>query len=158
MEQPPIKKISIILSKATIENAYAAMIMAHGARSEGIEANLFFTFFGLEVITKDKLKDLRVATVGNPAMHIPSLVGILPGMQALGTKMMKKQMEKLDVPDIDEFLEMLDAEGVKFYACKMTYDMFNLQKEDLWEGVSDVVTVGNFYQLAGGDNSEIVFV
>ena len=87
-----IRKMMIILSKATIENVYAAFVLANGARMEGIEAELFFTFFGLEAIHKKKLKKLHVATVGNPAMHIPTLVGALPGMEAIATKMMKKEM------------------------------------------------------------------
>ena len=78
-----IKKMMIILSKATIENVYAAFVLANGARMEGIEAEMFFTFFGLEAIHKKKLNNLHVATVGNPAMHIPTMVGGLPGMEAV---------------------------------------------------------------------------
>lgn len=74
---------------------------------EGIEAEIFFTFFGLEAIQKKKLDHLKVATVGNPAMHIPTMLGVMPGMEALATKMMKKEIEKLDIPPVDEFLEML---------------------------------------------------
>src|SRR6476620_2806325 len=91
-----INKMMIILSKATIENVYAAFILANGARMEGIEAEIFFTFFGLESIHKKKLEHLHVATVGNPAMHIPTMIGGLPGMQALATNMMKHEMEKID--------------------------------------------------------------
>ena len=83
---------------------YAAFEMANGAWMEGIEAEIFFTFFGLEAIQKKKLEHLHVATVGNPAMHIPTMVGGLPGMEALATKMMKKEMEKLDMPSVSEFL------------------------------------------------------
>ena len=99
-----IKKMMIILSKATLENVYAAFVLANGARMEGIEAEVFFTFFGLETIHKRKLKNLRVATVGNPAMHIPTMVGGLPGMESFATTMMKREMKKLDMPDVFEFL------------------------------------------------------
>ena len=105
MSKTKVKKMLFILSKATIENVYAAFIMANGARMEGIESEIFFTFFGLEAIQKKKLEHLRVATVGNPAMHIPTMLGGLPGMEALATKMMKKEMEKLDMPPVGEFLE-----------------------------------------------------
>ena len=104
MTKSKVKKMLFILSKASIENVYAAFIMANGARMEGIESELFFTFFGLEAIQKKKLNKLHVATVGNPAMHIPTMVGGLPGMEALATKMMKKEMDKLDMPPVDEFL------------------------------------------------------
>src|SRR6476469_4303674 len=92
-----IRKMMIILSKATLENVYAAFVLANGARSEGIQAEMFFTFFGLEAIHKKKLEHLHVATVGNPAMHIPTMIGSLPGMQALATNMMKHEMEKIDM-------------------------------------------------------------
>ena len=93
-----IKKMMIILSKATLENVYAAFVMANGARMEGIEAEMFFTFFGLEAIHKQKLEHLHTATVGNPAMHMPTMLGGLPGMEALATAMMKKEMEKKRKP------------------------------------------------------------
>src|SRR6185369_7524093 len=97
-EKEVIKKMMIILSKATLENVYAAFILANGARAEGIEAEMFFTFFGLEAINKKKLEHLHVATVGNPAMHMPTMIGGLPGMELLATSMMKKEMEKIDMP------------------------------------------------------------
>ena len=87
-----VKKLCLILSKATLENVYASFILANGARMEGIESEIFFTFFGLEAINKSKLEDLHVATVGNPAMHIPTIVGGLPGMEALATTMMPSSM------------------------------------------------------------------
>ena len=94
MQKTKVKKMLFILSKATIENVYAAFIMANGARMEGIEAEIFFTFFGLEAINKKKLEHLHVATVGNPAMHMPTMLGGLPGMEALATKMMKSEMNQ----------------------------------------------------------------
>jgi len=75
MEEKKIKKMMIILSKATLDNVYAAFVLANGARMEGIESEIFFTFFGLEAINKEKLKHLHVATVGNQAMHMPTLLG-----------------------------------------------------------------------------------
>ena len=89
-----IKKMMIILSKATLENVYAAFVLANGARMEGIDSEIFFTFFGLEAVHKKKNANLHIATVGNPAMHIPTMVGGLPGMEALATTMMKKEMAK----------------------------------------------------------------
>lgn len=153
-----IRKMMIILSKATIENVYAAFVLANGARMEGIEAEIFFTFFGLEAIHKKKLEHLHVATVGNPAMHIPTLLGGLPGMEALATSMMMKEMEKLDIPPIPEFLEIMSASGIKMWACRLAMDMFHYKKEDLYEGVDDVITVGDFYQRGQGLGTHMLFI
>ena len=154
----PVKKILLILSKATIENVYACFILANGARMEGIESEIFFTFFGLEAINKKKLQDLHVATVGNPAMHIPTILGGLPGMEALATKMMKKEMDKLDIPPVDDFLEMLTASGCKMWACKLAMDMFHLKEKDLYDDIDGVLTVGGFYERAAGDGSQLMFI
>lgn len=158
MGKSNVKKMLFILSKATLENVYAAFIMANGARMEGIEAEIFFTFFGLEAIQKKKLKDLHVATVGNPAMHIPTMLGGMPGMEALATKMMKDDMEKLDIPPVDEFLEILSDSGVRLWACKLAVDMFKLKKEDFIDEIEDIITIGAFYERADMDNTHIVFV
>lgn len=152
------KKIMLILSKATIENVYACFILANGARMEGIESEIFFTFFGLEAINKKKLNDLHVATVGNPAMHIPTMLGGLPGMEAFATKMMKDEMEKLDIPPVDEFLEILSASGCKLWACKLAMDMFKLKKEDLIDDLEGVLTVGDFYNRAAGEDTHLMFI
>jgi peroxiredoxin family protein len=152
------KKIMLILSKATIENVYACFILANGARMEGIESEIFFTFFGLEAINKKKLNDLHVTTVGNPAMHIPTMLGGLPGMEAFATKMMKDEMEKLDIPPVDEFLEILVASGCKLWACKLAMDMFKLKKEDLIDDLEGVLTVGDFYSRATGDGTHLMFI
>ena len=153
-----IKKMMIILSKGTLENVYAAFVLANGARMEGIEAEIFFTFFGLEAVHKKKLEHLHVATVGNPAMHMPTMLGGLPGMEALASSMMKKEMEKIDMPDVHEFLDILDASGAKLWACKLAMDMFHYKKEDLYEGVSDVITVGDFYKQGSGLGTHMLFI
>lgn len=138
-----IKKMMIILSKATLENVYACFVLANGARMEGIQAEIFFTFFGLEAIHRKKLEHLHIATVGNPAMHMPTMLGGLPGMEALATSMMKKEMEKLDIPPVGEFIEILSASGVKLWACKLAMDMFHYKEEDLIEELDGVLTVGD---------------
>jgi len=137
---------------------YAAFILANGDRMEGIEAEIFFTFFGLEAIQKKKLEHLHVATVGNPAMHIPTLLGGLPGMEALATGMMKKEMEKLDIPGVGEFLDILKASGVKLWACKLAMDMFHLKKEDMYEGVGGILTVGEFYKKGSVLGTHMLFI
>ncbi|MBL7752747.1 MAG: DsrE/DsrF/DrsH-like family protein [Chitinophagaceae bacterium] len=153
-----IRKMMIILSKATLENVYAAFVLANGARMEGIEAELFFTFFGLEAVHKKKLQNLHVATVGNPAMHIPTMIGGLPGMEALATTMMKKEMDKIDMPGVGEFLEILSDSGVRMWACRLAMDMFHYKKEDLFEGVEEVITVGDFYKKSEGVGTHMLFI
>lgn len=150
-----IKKVSIIISKGSLEGIYPGLIMANGARMKGIEANLFFTFFGLDAITKKKMYNIKVATVGNPAMGIPTLVGALPGMSSMATNMMKKQMDELDIPPIPEFIEMISDAGGKLYACLASVDMFKLKKEDFCEQTEKILTVGEFYDIAAG--GEIIF-
>jgi len=157
-EEAKVKKMMLILSKATIDNVYACFILANGARMEGIEAEIFFTFFGLEAVQKKKLEHLHVATVGNPAMHIPTLLGGLPGMESFATSMMKKEMEKLDIPPVGEFIEILEASGAKLWACKLAMDMFHLERNDLVDEISDVITVGDFYTRAKGDNTHLLFI
>ncbi len=159
----PLKKVCIICAKGTIEDVYATLVMANGAVMEGIEAKVFFTFFGLDAITRKQMNRIKTATVGNPAMRapgglpFPSILGIIPGVEAGVSAMMKNTMEKLDIPPVDEFLEMITAGGGEIYACKLAMDMFKLEKEDLWVEVKDVLTIGDFYGLCGGENTQIIF-
>ncbi len=150
-----LKKVSIIISKGSLEGVYPGLIMANGARMEGIEVNVFFTFFGLETVMKKRMDKIKVATVGNPAMHIPSLVGILPGMSSFATSQMMKEMDKLDIPPVSEFVEMIHDAGANMYACKATVDMFHLTMDDFCEQVEEVINVGKFYELAAG--GQIIF-
>lgn len=150
-----ITKVSIIVSHGSLEGIYPALIMANGARMEGIEANLFFTFFGMDAITKQKQSRIRVATVGNPAMGIPTLLGAIPGMSALATKLMLKKMEALDIPPIDEFIQLCADSGVRLFACKASVDMFGLEQKDFVDSVEGIITVGDFYGLAAG--GQIIF-
>ena len=151
----PITKVSIVVSKGSLEGIYPALIMANGARAEGIEANLFFTFFGMDAIHKKRIDHIKVATVGNPGMHIPTLLGGLPGMSALATHMMTKKMDEIDIPPLHEFIEMIGDTGCGMYACQASVDMFGLTKDDFVEQVQDIITVGDFYELAGG--GQIIF-
>jgi len=163
MSNEPIKKVSIVVSKGSLEGVYPGLIMANGARMEGIEADLFFTFFGLHAIVKKKMDKLRVATVGNPAMCVPdamgfalpTIVGAIPGMSAFATTMMKKEMDKLDIPPVGEFIEMISDAGGKIYACKATVEMFKLQPDDFCPQMDKVLTVGDFYEKSAG--SQIIF-
>ena len=159
----PIKKVNIICAKGAIEDVYAALVMGNGAVMEGIETNLFFTFFGLDAIIKNRMDKLHTSVVGNPAlrlpggMRMPTLLGVIPGMEAMTSSMMLGQMEKLDVPPVSEFLDLITAGGGKIYACHLAVQMFKLKKEDLTDHCSGILTVGEFYAIAGGEGSQIIF-
>ena len=158
-----IKKVSIIVSKGSLDGIYPGLIMGNGARMEGIEANLFFTFFGLYAILKKYMGSIKIATVGNPAMRVPdakgfplpTILGALPGMSTFATHMMNKEMEALDIPPIPEFIEMIHDAGGKIYACKATVDMFHLNLADFCPQMDKVLTVGEFYEIYAG--GQIIF-
>jgi peroxiredoxin family protein len=154
-EPKTIEKVAIVVSKGSLEGIYPGLIMANGARMEGIEADIFFTFFGLDAIRKDRFGHIKVATVGNPGMHLPTWLGSIPGMSWLATKMMKRQMEKIDIPPIPEFVELVADSGAHLYACKATVDMFGLTMDDFVPQVEEILTVGEFYEKAAG--GQIVF-
>jgi peroxiredoxin family protein len=150
-----IQKVAIVISKGSLEGIYPGLILANGARMEGIEADIFFTFFGLEAIRKDRQSNIKVATVGNPGLHMPTLLGALPGFSAIATKMMLRQMDKLDIPPIGEFVELVADSGVGLYACKASVDMFGLSEKSFIPQLTAVATVGEFYGLAAG--GQIIF-
>jgi len=149
-ESQTIEKVAIVISKGSFEGIYPGLIMANGARMEGIEADLFFTFFGLDAIRKDRFEKIKVATVGNPGMHMATWIGAIPGMSALATRMMKRQMEKIDIPPIPEFVELVADSGAHLYACKATVDMFGLTMDDFVPHVEEIISVGEFYEKAAG--------
>ena len=150
------RKLSIICSKGSLDMAYPGLILANAARMLGIEANIFFTFWGMDIITKDKVDHLKVTPVGNPAMHMPQMIGGLPGMTDMATVMLKKEMTKLDVPPVHEFLEMIHDAGCGIYACKMASDMMHLTKDDLVEEVDDILGAMEFLEMS--DGAQLLFI
>ncbi|HKY78579.1 MAG TPA: DsrE/DsrF/DrsH-like family protein [Anaerolineales bacterium] len=158
-EAKPARKLCIIASKGALDMAYPPLILANAARMSGIETHVFFTFWGLDIINKAKMKSLHVATVGNPSMHpmfhIPTMLGGLPGMSAMASTMMKKEIDNLGFPPVDEFVQVLIDSGAKMYGCKMSMDMMKLEKDDLIEG-AEVLGAMEFLEVA--DGAQIIFV
>ena len=152
----PIEHLSIICSKGTLDMAYPGLILANAARMSGIDATLFFTFWGLDIVTEDRVDKLHVPTVGNPSMGIPTLLGGLPGMESLATMMMKKEMEKLELPTVREMLEILHDSGAKIYGCRMAMDMFHRTKEDLVPQVDEVISAMDFFDKSAG--AQVLFI
>lgn len=150
-----LEKVSIVVSKGSLEGIYPALIMANGARAEGMEADLFFTFFGLDAIHRKRHEHIKLATVGNPGLHLATWLGGMPGVASVMTHYMEHQMAKLDIPSIPGFLEMVADAGAGLYACRASVDMFGLTMDDFIPQVKDIITVGEFYQKAAG--GEIIF-
>ena len=158
---PPIvsdtpRKLAIICSKGTLDMAYPGLILANAARMSGVDALIFFTFWGLDIVTTSKSANLKVATVGNPSMGMPTFVGAIPGMSAMGTSMMRKEIAKLDLPTIPEMLQMLDDAGAELYGCQMACDMMKLKKEDLVPQVRGIISAMDFIEKSEG--AQTIFI
>lgn len=151
----PIQKVSIIISKGSLEGVYPGLIMANGARAEGIEANLFFTFFGLDVIHRKRQGNIKLATVGNPGLHFATVLGGLPGVSSMMTRYMNRKMDEFDIPPIPEFVEMISDTGAGLFGCKASVDLFGFDKGDFVPQVEDIITVGEFYDKSAG--GQIIF-
>ena len=152
----PQRKIAIICSKGSLDMAYPGLILANAARMSGIDAMLFFTFWGLDVLRKDRIDGLHVATVGNPSLPIPTLLGGLPGMEAFASARMKKEIEQLDIPDVRELVEILHDRGAELYACRMARDMFKLAEDDLVPQVDGGLSAMAFFDKTAG--AQLLFI
>lgn len=161
------RKIAFICSKGTLDMAMPALVMGWAALGNGIDVTIFFTFWGMDIINKNRVDHLEIAPVANTSMKmsmmgipgnlgIPNIVGVLPGMTAFATKLMNDKMKALEIPPIREYLQMLVDAGAKLYACKMSVDMMGLTKDDFVEGVIDIVTAGDFIDMTEG--AQIIFI
>ena len=156
MSEERTRKLSIICSKGSLDMAYPALVLANAGRMMGIEVDVFFTFWGMDIITKSKIEHLKVVPVGNPAMHMPQMVGGFPGMTDLATSMMKKEIEKLDMPPVPEFLEMIHDAGAGIYACRMAADMMHLDEDDLVGEVDGILGAMEFLEMA--EDAQLLFI
>jgi len=146
----PVRKLAIICSKGSLDMAYPGLILANAARMAGHEAMIFFTFWGLDLVNKHKVDELHVSTVGNPSMPIPTMLGGLPGVEAMATARMKKEMAELEIPTVREMIEMLDDAGAELYGCQLAMDMFHLEKNDLLPQIKEVITAMDFIDKTEG--------
>lgn len=150
------RKVAIICSKGSLDMAYPGLILANAARMMDIDAMLFFTFWGLDIIREKTIDHLHPGIVGNPAMHMPTMVAGLPGMSAMASKMMKKKIESIEVPTVREMIETLDAAGAEMYGCHMAMEMMDFKREDLVPQVKDVITAMDFFTKSEG--AQIIFI
>lgn len=144
------KRLAIIASKGTLDMAYPPLILASTAVAMDMECGIFFTFYGLDIINKKKYANLKVAPVGNPAMpvSVPNIIGMLPGMTAMATKMMSGMMKKQNVPTIPEFITICHESGVKLWPCQLTLDVMSIKVEDLIPEVEPTCGAGQFLDYA----------
>jgi peroxiredoxin family protein len=150
------RKLAIICSKGTLDMAYPGLVLANAALGEGIETHLFFTFWGFDMITKSRMADLKFTMLGNTATHMPQTLGGIPGMTALATHQMKRQIAAVGVPDVPEFLEQIVASGGHLWGCRMSADMMGLTEEDLYDGVEAIITATDFIEKSEG--AQLLFI
>ncbi|MEI2809040.1 MAG: DsrE/DsrF/DrsH-like family protein [Nocardioides sp.] len=150
------RKLAIICSKGNLDMAYPGLILANAALGEGIETHLFFTFWGFEMINKKTMHDLKFSPVGNTATHMPQALTPLPGVTAMATHQMKKQIADLGVPEVPEFLEQIVDSGGHLWACRMSADMMKLHEEDLVDGVEGIISASDFMELTVG--AQLLFI
>ena len=161
------RHIAFICSKGDLDMAYPALVMGWAALGNGVDVSIFFTFWGMDMIRKDRVDHLEISPIGNTSMKmslmglptgnlgIPNFVGGLPGMTAVATKLMKSIMEKMDVPTVREYLEMLSDGGAKLYACQMSVDMFGLKPDDFIDGV-ELKNASDFIDMI--EDAEVLFI
>jgi peroxiredoxin family protein len=135
------KRLALVASKGTLDMAYPPLILATTAASLGWEAGIFFTFYGLDLLHKERVQHLQVAPIGNPAMpppipaipmlKVPTVMGALPGMTAIATTMMKGWMAKAKMPTVVELLDLCVEADVQLFACATTMGVMGIRQEDL---------------------------
>jgi peroxiredoxin family protein len=155
-DAPTGRKLAIICSKGNLDMAYPGLILANAALGEGVETHLFFTFWGFDMITKSRMGDLKFTMLGNTATHMPQGLGGLPGMTAMATHQMKKQIRDIGVPDVPEFLEQIVASGGHLWACRMSADMMHLDETDLHEAVEGIINAADFIEKTEG--AQMLFI
>ncbi len=153
---PTKRKLAIICSKGNLDMAYPGLILANAALGEGIETHLFFTFWGFDIITKSRMSDLKFTMLGNTATHLPQGLGGLPGMTAVATHQMKKQIAEIGVPTVPEFLEQIVDSGGHLWACRMSADMMHLDVADLHGAVEGIISAADFIEKTEG--AQILFI
>ncbi len=162
-EEESDRKLAIICSKGNLDMAYPALILGNAALGEGVQLDLFFTFWGFDMITKSRMHDLQFSPAGNTAMHLPGrdthlpqALAPLPGMTGMATKMLKKQIADLDIPEVPDFLDQIVAAGGHLWACRLSADMNNLTESDLRDDVDGIISASDFIEMTEG--AQLLFI
>ncbi|MBK9715018.1 MAG: DsrE/DsrF/DrsH-like family protein [Kouleothrix sp.] len=151
-------RLAIIAGHGTLDAAYPPLILATAAAAMDMEATIFFTFYGLEIVKKGKANQLKVAPIANPAMPlpVPNIIGMLPGMTGMATSMMNGWMQKANVAKLGDLLDMALELGVKLIACQMTMDVMGVKKDDLIDGV-EIGGAATFLEFASRNAITLTF-
>lgn len=146
---PAPKRIALVASKGTLDQAYPPLILATTAASLGWEVGIYFTFYGLDILHRDRFEKLKVASLANPAgpVQVPNIVGAIPGATAMATRTMKKWMDDSAMPDVPEFIDMAQGLGVRFFACATTMGVMGVAEDDLIDGC-DIAGAAAFLDYA----------
>ncbi len=144
-------KLVIVCSKGSLDMAYPPLMLATSGAAMGMDVHLYFTFWGINMVRKDTVDALKISPVGNPAMPMPNILGMIPGMTRLATRMMKGKMDKMKMPTIQEMIKTAKDAGVHFHACSPSMQMMNLTKEDLIPEVDDIIGATTYLDLASED-------
>ena len=155
-DEHPGRRLAIICSKGNLDMAYPGLILANAALGEGVETHLFFTFWGFDMILKSRMHNLKFTPLGNTATHMPQGIGGFPGVTAIATAKMKRQIADIGVPDVPELLEQIVASGGHLWACRMSADMMHLDERDLYEPVEGVISAADFIDKTQG--AQIIFI
>jgi peroxiredoxin family protein len=157
------KRLAIIASHGSLDAAYPPLILATAALAMDMEAAIFFTFYGLEILKKGKADKLQVSPIANPAMpqpvsgiSVPNILGVLPGMTAVATGMMNGWMKNANVAKLSELMEMAIEMNVRLIACQMTMDVMKIKKEDLIDGI-EIGGAATFLEYASQDAIALSF-
>ena len=150
------RRIALICAKGGLDECYPVLIMANAAVMSGIDVSVFFTFYGLDVITESRVDHLYVNMVGNPAAPMPQMIAGLPGMERVAAHFMSKKMEELDLPGVREMLSQMSDSGVELFACELAMKMFDRTEDDLIEGIDAVITATDFFDRTVG--ADIIYV
>ena len=157
------RKLAIICSKGNLDMAYPGLILGNAALGEGIETHIFFTFWGFDMIIKSRMNDLQFSPAGNTAMHlpgtnlhIPQAVMPAPGMTAMATRMLKKQLEDLSIPEVPDFLDQIVASGGHLWACRLSADMNKVTELDLRDDVEGIISASDFIEIT--ENAQLLFI
>lgn len=154
--EPQAQKLCIILSKGTLDMTYPAFMLAQTGAVMGQEVHIFFTFWGMNAVSKKTYRKLQVASVGNPGLPMPNILGMLPGMTWMATKMMKGRIANAKVAPIPDMIKACKDLGVQLHACSTTMEVMGVKREDLIEDVDDVVGAASFLELSQG--SQTLFI
>jgi peroxiredoxin family protein len=150
------RTLAIICSKGNLDMAYPGLVLANAALGEGVEVHLFFTFWGFDMINKKTMDDLKFTMLGNTATHMPQGLGGLPGMTAMATHQMKKQIADVGVPEVPEFLQQIADSGGHLWACRMSADMMGLDEDDLVDTVEGIINAADFIEKTEG--AQLLFI